>query len=88
VPAFIPPSEPVESDTPPTGKGWAHEVKFDGYRLQIVKAGDRTHVLSKNGKDLTARFRGLARAAEALPCEGCEVGSSRYRLSTLSGKCR
>jgi bifunctional non-homologous end joining protein LigD len=41
VPAFIPPSEPVESDTPPTGKGWAHEVKFDGYRGELFNKARR-----------------------------------------------
>jgi len=32
--AFVPPTEPVLAETPPKGKGWCHEVKFDGYRLQ------------------------------------------------------
>jgi bifunctional non-homologous end joining protein LigD len=70
---FIPPSEPVEQQTPPTGKGWCHEVKFDGYRLQLVKAGERTHIWSKNGKDFTSRFRDLARAVADLPCKSCII---------------
>lgn len=55
VPAFIPPSEPVESDTPPAGKGWLHDVKFDGYRLQLHKVGDHSLVYSKNGKPFAER---------------------------------
>lgn len=73
VPAFVHPSEPVESDTPPAGKGWLHEVKFDGYRLQLVKDGERAYVWSKNGKDFTARFRGLSKAVAALPCKSCVI---------------
>jgi bifunctional non-homologous end joining protein LigD len=77
---FIPPSEPVEQQTPPTGKGWCHEVKFDGYRLQLHKDGADIRVgtigariFSKNGKDFTARFRDLARAVSDLPCKSCII---------------
>jgi bifunctional non-homologous end joining protein LigD len=70
---FIPPSEPVESSSPPAGKGWVHEIKFDGYRLQLVKEGGRGYVWSKNGKDFTARFRGLATAVAALTCQTCVI---------------
>jgi bifunctional non-homologous end joining protein LigD len=69
VSAFIPPSEPVEQSLPPSGKGWVHEVKFDGYRLQLHKDGDRAAIWSKNGKDFTARFRDLANAVAALLCK-------------------
>lgn len=73
MPAFIPPSEPVESKTPPAGKGWIHEVKFDGYRLQLHKEGERCFIYSRNGKDFTARFRDLAQAAATLPCKSCVI---------------
>lgn len=73
MPAFIPPSQPVESSSPPTGKGWVHEIKFDGFRLQLVKDGGRAYVWSKNGKDFTARFRGLAKAVAALTCKSCVI---------------
>jgi len=33
--AFIHPCRPVVASQPPTGPGWAHELKHDGYRLQI-----------------------------------------------------
>jgi bifunctional non-homologous end joining protein LigD len=70
---FVPPSEPVEQSTPPAGKGWLHEVKFDGYRLQLVKDGERVVIWSKNGKDFTARFRGLVGAIAALACKSCSI---------------
>jgi bifunctional non-homologous end joining protein LigD len=40
----------------PTGDGWVHEVKFDGYRVQAHKAGSRVLVFSRNGHDFTDRF--------------------------------
>ena len=47
--------------------GWAHEVKFDGYRMQLrVENGDaRLH--TRKGIDWTAKFGGMAAAASALP---------------------
>ena len=36
---FISPAQPALSDRPPHGHGWVHEVKFDGYRVQLHKAG-------------------------------------------------
>lgn len=75
---FIPPSKRVEHGSPPSGKGWCHEVKFDGYRLQLVKitaiigkadTGVKAVIYSKNGKDFTARFRDLARAVPEPPCK-------------------
>lgn len=77
---FIPPAEPIEQSVPPSGKGWCHEVKFDGYRLQLVKDGERVVIWSKNGKDFTARFRDLARVAEALPCKSCAIDAEGVAL--------
>jgi bifunctional non-homologous end joining protein LigD len=60
VPAFIPPSEPVEQPQPPSGAGWCHEIKFDGYRLQL-------HKLPKAGAGASSRTlaSGETRAPEA-----------------------
>jgi bifunctional non-homologous end joining protein LigD len=80
VSAFISPSEPVEQSLPPSGKGWLHEVKFDGYRLQLHKDGDRAAIWSKNGKDFTARFRDLAKAVADLPCKTCIIDAEGCAL--------
>ena len=77
---FIPPAEPVLAETPPKGKGWCHEVKFDGYRLQLHKADGRSLILSKNGKDFTARFRDIARAVAELPCQTCIIDAEGCAL--------
>jgi bifunctional non-homologous end joining protein LigD len=38
--AFIHPCQPIFAKQPPSGFSWAHELKHDGYRLQIhVKDG-------------------------------------------------
>ena len=33
--AFIHPCQPIVAKQPPSGPGWVHELKHDGYRLQI-----------------------------------------------------
>jgi ATP-dependent DNA ligase len=34
-PGFVPPCIPTRAHKPPIGRGWAHEIKHDGYRLQV-----------------------------------------------------
>jgi bifunctional non-homologous end joining protein LigD len=66
-PAFIPPCEPTLRDHLPKGEGWFYEVKFDGYRMQIHKAEDRSVTLyTRNVADWTSRFPHLADALTSL----------------------
>jgi bifunctional non-homologous end joining protein LigD len=46
--------------------GWVYEEKYDGDRILAYKEGDRVRLLSRNGKDLTDRFPGIAAAIRAL----------------------
>jgi bifunctional non-homologous end joining protein LigD len=47
--------------------GWVYEEKYDGYRILAYKAGARVRLLSRNGKDRTATFGGVAEAIGRLP---------------------
>jgi bifunctional non-homologous end joining protein LigD len=48
----------------PHGDGWLFEVKWDGFRaLAVVRGGD-VQLVSRNGNDLTDRFRPVARALQ------------------------
>ncbi|MGH7502926.1 MAG: DNA ligase D [Longimicrobiales bacterium] len=53
---------------PPAGDDWLHEIKYDGYRLLCRVEGDDVRLISRNGKDWTARFRAVVDAVRALPC--------------------
>ena len=67
IPDFVAPQLCQTVERPPAGAGWAHEIKFDGYRMQLrVTAGTAT-LRTRNGHDWTARFPAIARAAAALP---------------------
>ena len=66
MPAFLPYLNPTEVDRPPTGKGWTHEIKWDGYRAQAHLEKGRATVFTRNGNDWTARFGPIAGAIERL----------------------
>jgi bifunctional non-homologous end joining protein LigD len=53
--------------TPPSGRGWCHEIKFDGYRIGCRIRNGRVTLITRNGKDWTAAFPEIADAARALP---------------------
>jgi bifunctional non-homologous end joining protein LigD len=67
-PGFVPPCLATLSSDPPPGKSWVHEIKFDGYRLQVhIRSGD-VKLLTRRGLDWTPRFgRTLISALADLP---------------------
>ncbi|HEY2036602.1 MAG TPA: DNA ligase D [Steroidobacteraceae bacterium] len=67
MPKFIEPALCRLLPRPPEGGGWAHEIKLDGYRLQLRVEGGHAMLLTRKGLDWTERFAAIARAAEALP---------------------
>jgi bifunctional non-homologous end joining protein LigD len=66
MPAFIAPQLCKPVDRPPAGGDWAHEIKFDGYRMQLRVAGGEVTFKTRKGLDWTTRFPELARAARVL----------------------
>jgi bifunctional non-homologous end joining protein LigD len=67
LPRFVEPCLPSAVDTPPSGGKWVHEIKQDGYRLQVRIDGGNVTLLTRTGLDWTKRFTAIARAAEKLP---------------------
>jgi bifunctional non-homologous end joining protein LigD len=54
--AFIHPCRPTVAKQPPRGEGWVHELKHDGYRLQIYVRNGRVKLYTMNAADWTARY--------------------------------
>ena len=46
---FVPPMMPTLVDTPPAGDAWLHEIKYDGYRTQLVIHGGEVRAFTRNG---------------------------------------
>jgi bifunctional non-homologous end joining protein LigD len=53
---FIHPCRPIGAKQPPRGEGCAHELKQDGYRLQIHIRDGRVRLYTMNGSDWTMRY--------------------------------
>jgi bifunctional non-homologous end joining protein LigD len=51
----------------PEGDDWVHEIKFDGYRMLFRLEDGRARLLTRSGKDWTARFPSIAAAAAEIP---------------------
>jgi bifunctional non-homologous end joining protein LigD len=74
-PSFIPPQLATSCTNPPTGDDWIHELKLDGYRIQMqihpkTSSGKkRVTLLTRKGLDWTHRMTELARAAEQIPVD-------------------
>ncbi|MEO8894572.1 MAG: DNA polymerase ligase N-terminal domain-containing protein, partial [Rhizomicrobium sp.] len=67
LPKFVAPQLCRLVDQPPSGAGWVHEVKFDGYRLQLRVEDGKAKLLTRKGLDWTAKFAAIAKAAADLP---------------------
>src|SRR5690606_18102637 len=65
--AFTPIQLCKVADHPPGGPGWAHEIKFDGYRIQVSVGGGRARLYTRRGHDWSDRFPELAADAARWP---------------------
>ncbi len=54
--AFIQPCRPTVALRPPRGPGWVHELKHDGYRLQVHVRDGRVRLYTMNAIDWTKRY--------------------------------
>src|SRR5882757_8606334 len=59
-PGFIEPSLATSIDKVPAGERWIHEIKFDGYRIQVHLRDAAVKVFTRRGNDWTNRFRKIA----------------------------
>jgi bifunctional non-homologous end joining protein LigD len=67
MPAFVAPELCTSVEEPPSGPGWYHEIKFDGYRVQLrVEDGEAT-LKTRKGLDWTDKFEDIAKEAGKLP---------------------
>jgi bifunctional non-homologous end joining protein LigD len=67
MPRFVEPQLAKLVEQPPAGSGWAHEVKFDGYRLQLRVENGKAVLRTRKGLDWTKKFANIAEQAKTLP---------------------
>jgi bifunctional non-homologous end joining protein LigD len=59
-PGFIEPALAKSMEKVPGGARWLHEIKFDGYRVQVHLSNEAVKVFTRRGNDWTKRFRKIA----------------------------
>jgi ATP-dependent DNA ligase len=73
---FIHTCIPTRAYKPPSGPSWVHEIKHDGYRLQVRRDGAAVRLFTRRGYDWTTRYPAIAVTASRL----------RARSFTLDGE--
>ncbi len=66
MPQFIAPQLCTSVSRPPDGADWVHEIKLDGYRMQLRVADGAAVLRTRKGLDWTGKFKAVADAAEGL----------------------
>lgn len=67
MPDFVSPQLCASVETAPSTAGWCHEIKFDGYRVQLRVEGGEAVLKTRKGLDWTEKFGAIAKEAGKLP---------------------
>ncbi|MEY9747013.1 bifunctional non-homologous end joining protein LigD [Bradyrhizobium japonicum] len=67
MPDFVAPQLCTAIERPPAADGWCHEIKFDGYRVQLRVADGEATLKTRKGLDWTDKFAAIAKEAGELP---------------------
>ena len=73
LPDFTPPSLATLREEAPSGEGWVHEIKFDGYRMQARLDRGKVRLLTRKGLDWTEKFPNVAVAVARLPARSALI---------------
>src|SRR6266540_1508194 len=75
LPDFVAPQLATLVGRAPAGEDWLHEIKLDGYRVLARIERGRARLLTRNGKDWSPRFPGIAAAAARLKVDRALLGA-------------
>ena len=67
IPDFVAPQLCTPVDRPPNAEGWCHEIKFDGYRVQLRVEDGEAALRTRKGLDWTEKFQAIADEGSSLP---------------------
>jgi bifunctional non-homologous end joining protein LigD len=95
---YVPPCIPTRAYKAPSGPGWVHEIKHDGYRLQVRREGEAVRLFTRRGYDWSGRYPAIAVTAmllraksftldgEAVVCgpDGVAVFDALHRRGTVT----
>ena len=64
---------PRKAKEPPSGPGWIHEIKHDGFRILARKDGNQVKLITRNGYDFADRYPLIVDGIASLPVETCVI---------------
>jgi bifunctional non-homologous end joining protein LigD len=67
------PCQPIGARKPPSGVGWIHEIKLDGFRMLAQRRAFGGRLLTRNGVDFTERYPAVVAAMNALKVRSCLI---------------
>ena len=77
---FIVPAQSVLASKSPSGPGWVHEIKHDGYRMIVRRDGPTVQLYSRNAHDWTARLSAIAASAQRIKAKSFTIGGEAVVL--------
>jgi bifunctional non-homologous end joining protein LigD len=81
-PGFIEPCSPTLHKVPPSGEGWLHEIKHDGYRVQAHFDGEPP-IYTRRGNERAGRMPTIAAALKALPANNLVLDGELVALDRM-----
>jgi ATP dependent DNA ligase domain len=79
LPGFVDPALAFSIDKVPSGSRWIHEIKFDGYRVQVHLANEAVRIFTRRGHDCTHCFKKVSLF---------ETDRAQGRLGRAKASCR
>ena len=73
---FIEPCQPIGAAKPPSGPGWLHEIKLDGFRMMALRLGAGGRLLTRNGNNWTELYPSVLAALYALKVKSCLIAGA------------
>jgi bifunctional non-homologous end joining protein LigD len=70
---IIEPCLPSPAKAPPSGPGWIHEIKHDGFRILARRDSAGVRLITRKGNDFSSRFPFIAMAVSKLPVRSCLI---------------
>jgi len=70
---IVEPCLPSPAKAPPSGPGWIHEIKHDGFRILARKDATGVRLITRAGNDFSSRFPFIAMAVGKLPVRSCLI---------------
>lgn len=74
--SFIEFQSPTLADRAPSGGEWLHEIKYDGYRTQLILKGAVARAFTRRGYDWSHRYKAIVE----------EAGSLRVKSAIIDGE--